>query len=86
VLLISERGGTERVLEQGKALVRGIEALDTIKPSGPVERVIVWLLLQAYRPRLRAIVASAPTWISEEVLSASERIGQDRAAVWLSEN
>ncbi len=28
---------TERILEQGKALVRAIEALETIKPSGPLQ-------------------------------------------------
>ena len=30
---------TERILEQGQALVRAIEALDTIEPSGPMERL-----------------------------------------------
>jgi hypothetical protein len=51
---------TERILEQGKALVRAIEALETIEKSGPLERVMVWFLLQAYRHRQRAIV-----WLSE---------------------
>ena len=77
---------TERILQQGKALVRAIEALDTIDPTGPLEQVMVWFLLKAYRRRLRAIVGAAPTWVSEEILSASQRIGEDRPAVWLSEN
>ena len=77
---------TERILQQGKALVRAIEALETIQPTGPLERTMVWFLLKAYRRRLRAIVGSAPTWMSEEILSASQRIGEDRPAVWLSEN
>jgi len=32
---------TERILEQGKALARPIEALETIEPTGPIERVHV---------------------------------------------
>ena len=77
---------TEKILAQGQALVRAIEALKTIDPTGPLERTIVWLLLKAYRRRLRAIVGAAPTWVSEEILSASQKISADRPAVWLSEN
>jgi hypothetical protein len=77
---------TERILEQGQALVRAIEALETIEPTGPIERVQVWFLLQAYRRRLRAIVGAAPAWLAEEILSASQRVGSDRPAVWMSEN
>ena len=36
---------TSRILEQGKALVRAIEALGTIEPSGPFERALAGLLL-----------------------------------------
>jgi hypothetical protein len=50
---------TERLLQQGKALVRAIEALDTIEPTGPIERVQAWFLIQAYKRRRRAIVAAA---------------------------
>jgi hypothetical protein len=77
---------TERMLEQGKALVRAIEALNTIEPTGPIERTMAALLLQTYQRRLRAIVASAPTWVSEEILSASQEIDGQRPAVWLSDN
>ena len=77
---------TNRILEQGKALVRAIEALETIEPTGPIERVQVWFLLQVYRRRLRAIVEAAPAWLAEEILSASQRVGSDRPAVWMSEN
>jgi hypothetical protein len=38
---------TECILRQGKALVRAIEALETIEPTGPIERVQAWFLLQA---------------------------------------
>jgi hypothetical protein len=39
------------------------------------------LLLYAYRRRLRGIIELAPSWVAEEILSASQRIGDDRAAV-----
>ena len=77
---------TERILEQGQALVRAIEALETIDPTGPIERVQAWFLLQAYRRRLRALVVTAPSWVCEEILSASQPIDSHRPAVWLSEN
>jgi hypothetical protein len=56
----------------GKTLVRAIEALSTIQPSGPFERAPARLLMAAYRRRLRAIVAAAPTWVGEEILSAGD--------------
>lgn len=31
-------------------------------------------------------MARAPAWMAEEILSASQAIDQDRAAVWMSEN
>jgi hypothetical protein len=77
---------TEGGLKQGKALVRAIEAADTIEATGPIERGMVAPLLQTYRRRLRAVVASAPTWVSEEILSASREIDDQRPAVWLSDN
>jgi hypothetical protein len=42
--------------------------------------------MAAYKRRLRGIVKLAPTWVSEEILSTSEQIGDDRAVVWLSED
>ncbi|MBU0705010.1 MAG: hypothetical protein KKC18_14215 [Chloroflexi bacterium] len=74
---------TVRIVVQGHALVRAIEALGTIEPSGPFERAIAGLLLAAYK---RGIVEAAPSWVAEEILSASQHIGEDRAAVWMSEN
>jgi hypothetical protein len=75
-----------RAISQGKALVRAIESLATIEATGPIERFIVGLLLPAYKRRLRSIVESAPAWMSEEILSASEHIEGDRAPVWWSDN
>lgn len=77
---------TDHILQQGESLVRAIEALETIEPSGPIESIITWLLLKAYRRRLRAIVAAVPAWVSEEIVSPWQSIADDRPAVWLSEN
>jgi hypothetical protein len=77
---------TERILKQGQALVRAIEAMETIEPTGPIERMHARFLLQAYRRRLRAIVEAAPSWVAEAILSASQHIDEKRPAVWLSEN
>jgi hypothetical protein len=35
---------------------------------------------------LRGIVELVQEWVAEEILSAGQRIGGDRPAVWLSEN
>jgi hypothetical protein len=69
-----------------QALVRAIEALGTVQPSGPSERALARLLMAASKRRLRAIVKVVPIWVSEEILSASEHIGDDRAVLWMSEN
>ena len=42
--------------------------------------------MAAYKRRLRAIVKVVPTWVSEEILSASGHIREDRAVLWLSKN
>jgi len=36
---------TDRILTQGKALVRAIDVLGTIEPTGPFERALACLLL-----------------------------------------
>jgi hypothetical protein len=50
----------DRILTQGRALVRAIEALGTIQPSGPFERAPARLPMVAYERRLRGVVALAP--------------------------
>jgi hypothetical protein len=49
-----------------------IEALGAIQPTGPFERALARLLMAACKRRLRTIVKVVPTWVSEEMLSASE--------------
>ena len=45
-----------------------------IEPSAWFERAIAGLLLAADKRRLRAIVAVAPTWVTERILEARESI------------
>jgi hypothetical protein len=42
--------------------------------------------MAAYKRRLRGIIELAPAGVSEEILSASEYIGDDRAVLWMSKN
>ena len=83
---MTDFGLTDRIIAQGRALVRVSEGLGTIELTGPFERALARLLMAAYKRRLRAIVKDAPTWVGEEILSASERIGDKRAALWVSKN
>ena len=41
-------------------------------------------VMATYKRRLRAIVKVVPTWVSEEILSASEHIGDQWAALHLT--
>jgi hypothetical protein len=43
---VTEPETTDRIVGQGRALVRAIEALETIESTGPIERVMTWFLLQ----------------------------------------
>ena len=82
----AQAAASDYIIRQGKALVRAIEGLTEIEPTGPIERFVVGLLLTSYKGRLRAIVEAAPAWVTEEILSASQRIDQDRSVLWMSEN
>ena len=75
---------TGRIIRQGRALVRAIEGISEIEPTGPVERFITWLLT-SYKQRLRAIVAGAPNWMIAEILSVGRR-ERDGSVVWISKN
>ena len=77
---------TDQIIAQGRALVRAIEAMDIITPTSRFERWQTRLLRAAHRYRLRGLIQAAPAWVAEEILSASEHIGEDRAAVWMSWN
>ena len=73
---------TDRVIRQGRALVRAIEALEIIEPSASFEHAIAGLLVKAYKRRLRAIVGAVPTWAGDRILAASESIPDRRAALF----
>ena len=80
-ILIPTVDATERVITQGRALVCAIEAIGVIEPSAWFERAIAGLLLAAYKRRLRAIVAVAPTGVTD-TLETSERIPDTVAALF----
>jgi hypothetical protein len=61
---MTEPALTDRIIAQGRVLFRAIEALSTIRPSGPLERTLARLLQTAGKCRLRAIVEAAPAWVS----------------------
>jgi len=67
----------QRVITQGRAMVRLIEAADVLLANSGSWRET--LLLKAtrglYRHRLRGLVAALPPQISAEILAASENIG-----------
>ena len=46
-----------------------------IEPSSPFDYLLSRLLLAVYKRHLRAIIDAAPSWFGEEILSASEGIG-----------
>lgn len=74
--------GAEHTIEQGRALVRAIEALGVIEPTAWFERAIASLLLAAYKRRLRAIIGAVPTWMGDCILQASERIPDPEEALF----
>lgn len=51
---------TDHIISQGPALVRAIQAIETIEPSDDSERVSARLLVKPYRRRLRAIIDTVP--------------------------
>ena len=83
---MTDSNPTDQIIAQGKALVRAIEAMDLITPSSRFERWQSRLLQTAYKYRLRGLIKAAPAWVAEEILSASEHIGEDRTVVWMSWN
>jgi hypothetical protein len=46
---VTEPETIDRIISQGQALVRAIEALETIEPPGPIESAYARFLLEAYR-------------------------------------
>jgi hypothetical protein len=59
---------TDEIIARSRSLLRAIEALDTIIASRQVESQLAEKLAGVYRHRLRALLKTAPTWISEKIL------------------
>jgi hypothetical protein len=77
---------TNRIIEQGHALVRAVEALEAIEPSGWFERAIVWLLLATYGRRLEVVFTSMPERAVAKILDASKDFEGDKYIVRISNN
>ena len=71
------------IIAQGCALVRAVEALDTIESDDPFERMVAELFRAAYERRLMEIVGAAPSWVAEEILGAFEHIDGHLATSWM---
>ena len=65
--MMNETGGTDRVVTQGRALTRAIDAIGEIEPSGWFERALSSLLLAGYRRRLKGILEETPDWVKEAI-------------------
>jgi hypothetical protein len=52
--------------------------MDIITPTSRFERWQTRLLQATYKYRLRGIIKAAPAWVAEQILSASESIGEDK--------
>jgi hypothetical protein len=76
----------DRIIRQGRALVKAIEGLSEVDPGGPIERLMIRMLLDSYKQRLDALITALPAWAVEKILSVSEYSEDGRAAVWASRN
>jgi hypothetical protein len=56
-------------INQGRALARAVEALNVAEMKDPFERAVAELLQAAYERQLDDIMASAPSWMGEEISS-----------------
>jgi len=77
---------TDSTIIQGRTLVQAIEALGSIESSDPFERVVAELFQAAYRRRLTEIIEAAPEWVAEEILGASEHVGDQRAVLCVNKH
>jgi hypothetical protein len=64
-----------KLLQQAKVLVQAVEVRETMYDTGWVERIHAWFSVQAYRGRLTGLMSLGPESLAEEILSASQRVG-----------
>lgn len=77
---------TSRIVEQGRALIRAVEALEVIEPTGWFERAIVRLLVAAYERRLEVVFTSMPEWVVAKILDASKDFEEGKYVARISNN
>lgn len=71
---------TDRIIAQGRTLVRAAEALGEIEPSGLLERTLTRLLLAVYKRRLRGILDAVPDWAKTKILNTA--LGDKPMSLW----
>jgi len=67
-----DAGTNGRIIAQGRALARAIQALNEIDSKQPFEREMAQIFQNAYRRCLQDIIASAPPRVGEEILGSEE--------------
>lgn len=67
-----DAGPNGRLIAQGRALARAIQALNEIDSKQPFEREMAQIFQNAYRRCLQDIIASAPPRVGEEILDSEE--------------
>jgi hypothetical protein len=63
---------TDEMIDQGRALVRAIVALETIEPYSHFEMRVAELFQAAFDRQLQDILDACPPGIQEEILRAGE--------------
>jgi hypothetical protein len=74
----------DRVIAQGRALVRAVETLEEIEPTWRFEPLLTRLLLEMYRRKLRGIIEAVPDWAKATILGASS--GDKPMVLWVDKN
>ena len=79
---MAEHDRPDHLITQGRALVRAIQALETIEPSDEAKQAPARQLIAVYRQGLRTIIGAAPTWVGDRILGASDSIADNRGALF----
>jgi hypothetical protein len=77
---------TDSTVAQARELVRAIQALDTIDCPDPFEQAVAELFQAAYKRRLMEMVEAVPSWMADEIRSASQHIDDGLTSLWVTES
>lgn len=77
---------TDSTIAQARELVRAIQALDSVECLDPFERAVAELFQAAYKRRLMEMVEAVPSWMADEIRSASQHIDDGPAPLWVTKS